>query len=168
MVNLQAERRTNPYPLTWEVPAGVAALWILLALLSVHVGRALANATAGAGWRWPTGTALISSLPKVVTGHATAGIPGPMPVTAAPATVIGWIIATELVLLAAVIAASSWTWRRYGSGRMLGMAEAAQAEQILGLRRLRTVRRIIRPDLYAPKPTRTHSNGGHDGYHPAA
>jgi hypothetical protein len=51
---------------------------------------------------------------------------------------------------------------------MKGMASAEQAETTLGLTRLRKVRRIIRPDLYAPDHTPTQQHGGHDGYHPTA
>lgn len=74
----------------------------------------------------------------------------------------------ELLIAAALVAAITWGMRRWGPQRMKGMASAEQAETTLGLTRLRKVRRIIRPDLYAPDHTPTQQHGGHDGYHPTA
>ena len=100
MTMLQADRRRNPYPYTWEIPIGILTGWLLLAGLGVHLGRALANLTAGAGWTWPAGRALL---------HQPARHPRRQPDrragphrrrAASPAALHGWLIATELVILA--------------------------------------------------------------------
>lgn len=147
---LQTNRRHDPYPLTWEIPAGTLTLLLTLAALGVHLGRGLANWAAGNGWTWPSGRALLSSLPAVLTGHATAGL-ATLPATPATSVaVIGWIIAIETVLLLATALATVVVLRRWGPGRMRGMASRADAETTLGLTRLRRTRSIIRPDLYPP------------------
>ena len=162
MTIAQADRRRDPYPFTWEIPVGVLTGWLLLAGLGVHLARALANWFAGAGWTWPAGKGLFPSLPSVLAGDPTAGVVlhGP---AAGQAALYGWLIAVQLVVLAGTIIAAVWGLRRWGPGRMYGMASPAEAEQILGVSRLRRVAPIIRPDLTL---TAT-KEGRHDGYHPA-
>jgi hypothetical protein len=159
----QVDRRRDPYPFTWEIPLGVLTCWLLLAGLGAHLGRAIANWIAGAGWTWPAGKLLFSSLPELLAGDPTAGL-GLTPHGAGPGAVYGWIAAVQILLLAGIAASTWWALRRWGPGRMKGMATAGEAEQILGLTRLRAVAGIIRPDLHPPGTTRTK---GHDGYHPA-
>jgi hypothetical protein len=159
----QAERRRDPYPFTWEIPVGILATWLLLAGLATHTGRAIANWTAGAGWTWPAGRALFASLPDLLTGDPTAGLTLHHP-PASPAAVYGWIITVQILLAATIISTTVWALRRWGPGRMKGMASPEDAEQILGISRLRKVAPILRPDLHPP--TTTTRAGGHDGYHP--
>lgn len=162
MTMLQADRRRDPYLFTWEIPVGVLTGWLLLACLGVHAARAIANWTIGAGWTWPEGKNLFTSLPKVLAGDPAAGLALHRP-AAGTASLYGWIITVQLLLLAATVAATVWGLRRWGPGRMHGMASAQEAEQLLGISRLRRVAPIIRPDL-----TGSTTNGGrHDGYHPA-
>ena len=150
---LQTERRRNPYPLTWEIPVGAATLTLVLAALGVQFGRSLAHLSFGAGWTWPHGRTLFTSIPAVLSGQPTAGLnPVPMP-SATPAAVAGWIITVELVLLTLAATAAVLTLRRWGPGRLRGMATPAQARDTLGPVRLRRVRSIIRPDLYPPPRT---------------
>jgi hypothetical protein len=158
----QVDRRRDPYPYTWEIPLGVLTTLLLLAGLGAHLGRAIANWTAGAGWTWPAGKALFASLPDLLAGDYSAGLTLAHP-GAGPGAVYGWITAVEVLLLAGMTAATWWALRRWGPGRMKGMATAGEAEQVLGLTRLRVVAGIIRPDLHPPGTTHT---GGHDGYHP--
>ena len=66
---------------------------------------------------------------------------------------VGWIVATELLILVAGTILAVAALRRWGPGRLKGMASAAEAEASLGRTRLRRVRQIIRPDLY---PARTN------------
>lgn len=151
---LQQERRRDPYPHTWEIPAGTAIMTLLLAVVGVQLGRSFANWFAGADWHWPPSRRLLSSIPAVLAGNATAGLtPTPSP-AATSAAVIGWIAAVELVLFAAVITGTLLALRRWGPGRMRGMASRTDAETVLGVARLRRVRHIIRPDLY---PTTSRS-----------
>jgi hypothetical protein len=148
---LQTERRRNPYPLTWEIPVGAATLTLVLAALGVQFGRTLAHYSVGAGWYWPPGRALFTSIAAVLAGQPTAGLnPAPMP-SATPATVAGWIISVELVLLTIAVITAVVALRRWGPGRLRGMATPTQARDTLGPIRLRRVRSIIRPDLY-PSP----------------
>ena len=164
---LQQGRRSDPYPHTWEIPVGIAAATVLLAVLGVQVGRGLANWSAGRGWTWPTGKSLFSSLPGVLAGNAGAGLTSSGE-WASPTLLTVWLVIVELLIAAALVAAITWGMRRWGPQRMKGMASAEQAETTLGLTRLRKVRRIIRPDLYGPDHTPTQQHGGYDGYHPTA
>ena len=158
---MQIERRKEPYPWTWEIPAAVAVGMGLLGVAGVHIGRALANLIAGGGWTWPERGGLFRSVFGVLGGDAAAGL-DPVPSQLAPAgMVIGWVVATGLLLLVAATAAALIAVRRWGPGRMRGMATAAEAEKTLGVARLKKNKKIIRPDLYQPT-----ISGGHDGYHP--
>ena len=153
MTMLQADRRRNPYPYTWEIPIGILTGWLLLAGLGIQAGRTLANATAGAGWAWPTGRTLYTSLPAILAGNPTAGLTlagG----AANPASLQAWLIATQLVILAGCTTALVWAGRRWGPGRMKGMASPAEAEQVLGLTRLRRNAPLIRPDLHPATTSR--------------
>ena len=147
---MQIERRHDPYPLTWEVPAALLMLAGIVLVLGVHLGRGLANWFAGAGWHWPT-TALFSSLPATLAGDAAAGLAASDRQLAAPSAVLGWIVAIEILLFATCAVLAVFGMRRWGPGRRKGMATAADAETALGLSRLRRVRHIIRPDLYPPR-----------------
>jgi hypothetical protein len=51
---MQRERRHDPYPWTWEIPAAVITLVLLIVATGAHLGRSAANLLAGAGWTWPT------------------------------------------------------------------------------------------------------------------
>lgn len=148
---MQVERRQNPYPLTWEIPVGSLAAADLLLLLGVHVGRSLANWFAGAGWHWTTPTALFSSLPAVLGGDADAGLATALTASASPSQLLTWVVTTEIVVLLLGLALAVYALRRWGPGRLKGMATASEAEASLGVSRLRRVRRVIRPDLYAPR-----------------
>ena len=152
---MQTERRHNPYPLTWEVPAGILTGAAALLIAGVHVGRALANWSSGGGWHWPAATALLSSLPAVLGGSATAGLGGHLAIPAAPGHLLGWIVATELLIVAAGTVLAVVALRRWGPDRLKGMAAAREAEAALGRSRLRRVRHIIRPDLYPAKSHRS-------------
>lgn len=149
---LQTDRLRNPYPLTWEIPVGAATMTLVLAALGVQAGRSIAHWTAGGGWAWPRGRALITSIGSILTGHPNAGLdPAPSPAASA-GVVIGWILTVQVVLAMAAITAALLILRRWGPGRMRGMATPAQAKATLGPVRLRRVQSIIRPDLY---PRRT-------------
>jgi len=151
---LQTDRRRNPYPLTWEIPVGAATAVILLAALGIQLGRSIAHWTAGGDWKWPHGRALFTSLGAILGGQVTAGL-DPLPVPAASsAAVIGWIVTVELILTAGAIAATVLALRRWGPGRMRGMATPEQASSTLGAGRLRRVRSVLRPDLYPPSQDR--------------
>lgn len=151
---LQTDRRRDPYPLTWEIPVGAATMTLLLAALGVQMGRSLAHWTAGGGWVWPRSRALFTSLGAVLSGSVTAGLdPAPVP-AASPVVVIGWIVAVEVILGALQLTALVLLLRRWGPGRMHGMATPQQTRSTLGPARLRRDRATIRPDLYPPSRNR--------------
>lgn len=151
---LQTDRRRDPYPLTWEIPVGIATVALLLATLGVQAGRSIAHWTASGSWAWPHGRAIFTSLAAVLSGHATAGLdPAPVP-AASPGAVIGWIVTIEVVLAAVTVTTTVLLLRRWGPARMRGMATPQQARATLGPSRLRRVRAIVRPDLYPPSQSR--------------
>lgn len=152
---MQTERRRNPYPFTWEVPAGILAALVLLLVFGVHLGRGFANWTAGAGWHWPRPAALFTAVPGVLAGDASAGLALPLGVGAAPGQLLGWVIVVEVVIAAGAIVLTVAGLRRWGPGRLRGMATAPEAEAALGASRLRRVRHIIRPDLYVARGAAT-------------
>lgn len=164
---MQRERRRDPYPWTWEIPLAIGIGVLLVLTVGVQLGRTLANLVAGAGWTWPApvgastaGTgpfpsplskAFWSSLPGVFAGDAGAGL-SPVP----PATELGsqetlWVclVVTELLLLGGGGWVGARGYRRWGPGRLKGMATTAEAETLLGITRLRKVARHVRPDLQA-------------------
>lgn len=87
-------------------------------------------------------------MPGVLAGDAAAGLALPLQVGAPPGQLLGWVITVEVIIAAATITVTAAGLRRWGPGRLKGMATAAEAEAALGASRLRRVRPIIRPDLY--------------------
>jgi hypothetical protein len=144
----QQSRRRDPYPWTWEVPVGVVlVIWLVLAG-GVHLGRAIANVLAGAGWSFPPLVDLFSSLPGVLRGDAGAGLAGLDGGLPSPMTFWVCLAATELMLMAVCVFLLKLALQRWGPGRMKGMASVDEAERLLGVTRLRKVRAVVRPDLY--------------------
>ncbi len=165
---MQTERRQNPYPLTWEIPAAISVTGAILLVLDGHLGRGIANWTAGAGWHWSTPAGLFSTVPAILAGDASTGLAYPIPDRAGPSQVLGWVLAVEAIILIGAITLTLAGLRRWGPGRLKGMATAAEAEAALGISRLRRVRAIIRPDLHPAHaqppstPVRTHQETDHD------
>lgn len=153
-MNLQQQRRQTPYPHTWEIPTLAAVTIAYLLTVGVHAGRGVANLTACGVWRWPDASAWFTALPGVLAGNATAGIADPACAGASGGVLMGSIVALELVVGALVLLLGKWALDRWGPGRLKGMATPAEATQLLGVDRLRRVRRIIRPDLYPRKAAR--------------
>ena len=149
---LQADRRADPYPFTWEIPLGIFAVWVFLALIGVHLGRALANLATGSGWTWPDSRRLFTSIPGIIAGDSTAGLLSPAS-RAPTGALLGWIVAIEVLIIVVLSVAAVWGLRRWGPGRMKGMASRDEAEATLGVTRLRKVSAIIRPDLFGPSAT---------------
>ncbi len=96
----------------------------------------------------------MTSIPTILAGNTAAGL-DPVPALQVDAAAgIAWIIGIETLLLVAMFAVAVLVLRRWGPGRMRGMATAAEAEATLGPSRLHAQRSIIRPDLYPPRPQR--------------
>jgi hypothetical protein len=147
----QQSRRRDPYPWTWEVLAAGVLMILLVLVYGVHLGRAITNVLAGAGWMFPERTKLFSSLPGVLRGDAGAGLTGLNGHLSSSLTVWMCVVATELMLMAVCVFVLKLLLQRWGPGRMKGMASAAQAETLLGVARLRKVRAVVRPDLYGKR-----------------
>lgn len=166
---MQRDRRRDPYPWTWEIPAAGALAGFLLVVVSVHLARGVANLIAGAGWTWPAtdsgrlssgplgsplGSSFWTSLPGVLSGDAAAGLAAHQAASDLAGATLLWVclVAIESIALAAGVGAAVYGYRRWGPGRMMGMATAAEAEALLGVTRLRKAAAIVRPDLYGPQP----------------
>ena len=149
---------------------GVALAGGFALVIGLQLGRSVANLVAGAGWTWPDpdagqfdspiGTAFWTSLPGVVTGDSSAGLPQQEASNgrlAGPGLTWGCLIATELLVVVALGWLAIFILQRWGPGRMRGMATSAEAERMLGVTRLRKVAGIVRPDLHGKHANPTTS-----------
>ena len=147
------QRRRDPQPIGQGWEAAVAALGSALLTLGLTAlcGLGTASAIFGRGWVWPNGTdAMGHVLGGLLTGHPGKGLdPRQARLVAGPVTVYLCIAACELTAIAAAITGAVLVtrYRRPGDARG-GMATRGEAEQALGMSRLRAARQIIRPDLY--------------------
>ncbi|WP_248580849.1 hypothetical protein [Nocardioides sp. InS609-2] len=166
---MQRERLKTPYPWTWEIPAAVTFVVLFGIVVGIQAGRTIANLIVGAGMTWPAadsgpdtggvavpspiGAAFWTSLPRVLTGDAAAGLPTPLPDELAPPWLV-WAAVSGIEL--AFLSLTTWIgvkcYTRWGPVRMRGMASAAEAEKLLGLSRLRRVSALVRPDIYGKRP----------------
>ena len=106
-------------------------------------------------------------------GTRTRACPRPHPraISLRQQVLWGCLVVTELLLLAGCGWVCARGYQRWGPGRMMGMATAAEAETLLGITRLRKVAKYVRPDLHgrpAATPSATPSGpvgrtaAGHD------
>ncbi len=146
----QRERRTDPYPLTWEIPSAIFAGSLLALVLGVHLGRGVANLVAGADWVWPAPTRLFPSAVGVLQGDAAAGLNRVAPL-AIPDALLVWVFAVELAVMAAYVVLIWLCLHRWGPNRTLGVASVDEARRLLGRQRLPAAGKVIRPDLYRRK-----------------
>lgn len=144
----QRSRRQDPYPWTWEIPLAVILAVLVLISFGVHLGRAVANLLVGSDWRFPSRVNLFSSLPAVLRGDAGAGLADLHGPVASPSNLLVCVAATELILLATTVLLIKLGLDHWGPQRMKGVAAPGQAEELLGVTRLRRSRKIVRPDLY--------------------
>ena len=164
---MQRERLKTPYPWTWEIPAAVTFVVLLGIVVGIQAGRTLANLVAGAGMTWPAADSAIggASFPRRSGQRSGPACPGSSPETPPPAcpprcpTELAppWLVwaavaGIELVFLSLTTWIGVKCYTRWGPGRMRGMASAAEAEQLLGLSRLRRVSALVRPDIYGKRP----------------
>ena len=161
--NTIGRRRPDPVPFTWEIPAGIALTWLCLAGAALLAGQATAGFVTGRGWLWPDSPHLMTAAGGLLTGTPGLGVHPLVPAgvgdSGMPPT---WLVYAAIgVLQASLLALTIWTvvrfWTTFGPGRRYGMATRAEAEKVLGVGRLRRVRRIIRPDLFRPVDRRTIS-----------
>jgi type IV secretion system protein VirD4 len=149
-------RRQAPQPIahTWEVAVlaltGIATTVGAAAL----AGQAAVVAVTGGGWVWPAGShAATRAVAGLASGRPGAGLTAEQ----AQRLPAGWVVyagvgAGEVTAVALLVAAAlfgrRW-WRPNDPSQ--GMATRGQAAAVLGVRRLRSARSILRPDLYPPR-----------------
>lgn len=149
---IQLARRRDPYPWTWEPFVGWILGLLAVLVLGVHLGRAVANLIAGAGWTWPQADQVVLSIIKVIGGDAAAGLAHPVASQMAGTGLLAWsLILTEIAVVGGYVWATVWMLRTWGPWRVLGMASREEAERLLGRTRLRKVAHVVRPDLYNGK-----------------
>lgn len=139
------QQRRDPYPLTWEPFAAGAMVLGFIFVVAVHLGRAFACALSGQGFQWTRRDAVFGSVWPILNGDASAGLA--VPVTVTPLALGGSVFLTEIVLHTAAAAALVCALRRWGPLAMKGVASPEEAERMLGISRLRKVRKVVRPDL---------------------
>ena len=133
------------YAWTWEPAVGALTGVAFLGVVALQAGGSLALLIAGEGWQWPPSTALVTSCWGILTGDLHAGLTTTD--QASGAVVLAWALAGALFIVG-LAAATVVAVRVVAGRRFKGMASAGQAEQLLGLGRLRANRAVIRPDLY--------------------
>lgn len=149
---MQQSRRTTPYPYTWEIPLTATITVVLTLVLAAHTARTLANVFAGAGWDFTPHAGLFTALPGILGGDARAALgPG---AAASPGLLYTCLVLVELLTLVIIVWAVIAGMRQWGPARVRGMATRAQADTLLGLRRLRKVAPVVRPDLHRKAPRR--------------
>lgn len=137
-------QHNDGYPWTWEPAAITVLLVLIIGVLTVQVGRSTALLLSGAGLWWPETQMVVVSTWAILGGDTTAGLTENI-----PASTPMWLVWVMTALTAMLICGSCiWCVRRLRSGAVNGMATTHQAHHLLGLRRLRQTRSIIRPDLY--------------------
>ena len=144
---MQRERVQDQYPWTWEIPMAVVCAIVVVGVVVCQLGRSIANLVAGGAWRWPPMDKLVTSLPGVLGGDATAGLVS-VQHAASPTALWAWLACVALLTITASSLACVWAWRQWGPGRMRGMATVTEAHELLGEDRLWKVRHVVRPDLY--------------------
>ena len=157
-MSMQAQRR-DPQPISrgGELALVMAAGALLLLALAALLGLGLASAVWGTGWVWPHGSDTIGAvLGGIMSGHPGAGLPTPLQADVpGRAVVYSAVAGTELLMLTLTGTAGVLFWRYHRpADARRGMATRAEAEQVLGLSRLRSTKAIIRPDLHRPHSTR--------------
>jgi hypothetical protein len=140
-------RRTDVFPTTWEIPVGIALIWLISAFLALPAGQGLAFILGGDGFVWP-GAELGTSLLGLLAGDPGRGL-SPEFRTAVPPTVLVYAAAAavELALATAVVIGFSWWWRAVGPLAQFGMATKHEVVAVLGRSQLMRRRTTIRPDL---------------------
>lgn len=139
--------RTQPVPLTWEIPALIAAAALVLVALTPLLVQSLVCWTLGGGFVWPRD--LRAALTAIGHGEFGAGL-RPRPAHALPPTPVMWVAsaAGEVLVLSAGIVLGVRLRSLIGRSPGHGLATARQAAEALGCRRLRRDAAVIRPDLY--------------------
>jgi len=153
-VSLQSWSRRDPQPVGtgWEVAFVAVSAVLLLLGLGALAGRGAAAAILGGGWVWPARGAFRTALGGLLTGRPAAGLAAAAAARLPGAVAVYAAVGVAELVSVALLAAGGIGWAGYsrpGDARG-GMATRGEAAAVLGVGRLRSVRSIIRPDLYGP------------------
>jgi hypothetical protein len=170
---MSRHRAPDPQPIGRSSELAALALAGMLSVLALAASAGLGTAAAwfGGGWVWPPDIwHLVTTVAGLLSGHPGRGlpeadaarVPGPVPVYTCVAV-------AEFLTLTAVVAVGVMVGQLYAPGdTRRGMATRAEAARVLGVRRLRRTRAVIRPDLYGSADSGTTSQpqgvrprGGH-------
>jgi hypothetical protein len=122
---------------------------MILVVLGIHLGRAVANVLAGCDWGFPTRVDMFSSLPALrgdaVSRSNRSSRAGRIAVKPSAGH---WH--RELILLAAIVLLIKLGLDRWVPGRTRGVATSSEAEKLLGVTPVRRSK-IVRHDLYGER-----------------
>ncbi len=138
--------RSDPLPLTWEIPTALILCWALGALLALPAGQGISHVVSGEPFAWPTGR-LPQSVVGLVSGRPGVGLPSSAPDAPPAVAVYACIAVVEVVLTVLVVWVASGWWRTIGPGAQIGLATRHEARAVLGKGALRRRGKTIRPDL---------------------
>jgi hypothetical protein len=139
-------RRTDAFPTTWDIPAGIALTWLGASVLAFPFGQGVAFVVAGDPFTWP-GEQVGASLLGLVEGQPGRGLPAHPPELPPNVLVYACIAAAELTLSTLAAWALSYWWMTVGPLAQFGLASRAEVEAVLGQAALARRRATIRPDL---------------------
>lgn len=140
-------RRTDAFPATWEIPVGIALIWLLGGFLALPAGQGVAFALIGDGFVWPDAD-LGDSLLGLLAGDPGRGLPPAFGRTVPPTVVVyACVLAVEIALAACALIGLFWWWGTVGPYAQFGMASRHEVAAVLGRGPLMRRRRTIRPDL---------------------
>jgi hypothetical protein len=143
------DRRTDVFPTTWELPVGLALVWLFSAFLALPAGEGLAFALQGNGFVWP-GPRLGESLLGLLNGDPGRGLSTDLRAAVPPAGLIyAVVIVLEVALAAVALVGFARWWRTVGPLAQVGMAPKHEVAAVLGRGQLMRRRKTIRPDLGA-------------------
>jgi hypothetical protein len=141
-------QRTDPLPLTWEIPTTIATVGVLAAAVALPAGQGLAFLLQGEPFTWPTGH-LPQSVGGLMSGRPAQGLSSPLSQIPPTPLVYACIGVLELVLTVLVVWVTGVWWRTIGPGAQLGLASRHEVRAVLGKGSLHRRRKTIRPDLVA-------------------
>lgn len=145
---LRRVRDPQPVGRGWEL-AFIGTAVVFGATVSVALAAVgIAAAVWGQGWVWPARAADVGqAVVGLLDGRPGAGYSaGQVAQLARPAPTYAVIAVGEVLLTVAAVSASVAVRDRLRAGKS-GMATRRQAEDALGVSRLRAARPVIRPDL---------------------
>lgn len=143
---MQQSRRATPHPPGWEIPVACVLAALTVIALAAHLARVIANLLATGRWTWTPQDQLVTALPGILAGDAGAGLPSGA--VASTGLLHGCLVVVEVLAIAAITATVVAGMRRWGPSRVRGVATRDEAENLLGVRRLRRAAPVIRPDLH--------------------